>query len=424
MRGRKTRRVCRGFTGLLLLSALLWLSVGTAFAAGEIVRTQEILLDANGGIFAGKWYIEESTTRRVKFEIYSDGSHSFINTDLWPEWEGKGQLGWSTTKNGKEEYDTQRFRKIGYEGGYSLGELVPLDGSVQTLYAVWTDVYEITLDANGGNFGTNTDKYGHVTPIETQNGKFWRDSFGGMGRTGINGEPKKEGDVVLKGWSADKSAKKPEYSTGFGGLKLNASTPKTLYAVYGKPGDAASDYVDPDEVIPISKAKISGLTTMTWTGKKLTPAVTVTVGKTKLKKGTDYTLSYQNNVNVGTATVTVTGKGQYTGKVTKKFTIQKAANPLKGKGKTAEVKYSKVKKKDQTLKVSKVLTFTKKGQGTLTYAKSGGNKKITVAKKTGAVTVKKGLKKGKYPVKVKVKAAGNANYKAATQTLTFTVWVK
>ena len=74
--------------------------------------------------------------------------------------------------------------------------------------------------------------------------------------------------------------------------------------------------------------------------------------------------------------------------------------------------------------MSKVLTFTKKGQGTLTYTKSSGNKKITVAKKTGAVTVKKGLKKGKYPVKVKVKAAGNANYKAATQTLTFTVWVK
>ena len=122
--------------------------------------------------------------------------------------------------------------------------------------------------------------------------------------------------------------------------------------------------------------------------------------------------------------MTVTGTGGYTGTVTKKFTIGKAANPLTGKGKTAEVKYSKVKKKSQTLKVSKVLTLTKKGQGTLTYDKSSGNKKITVAKKTGAVTVKKGLKKGKYKVKVKVRAAGNKNYKAATKTVSFTVRVK
>ena len=60
-----------------------------------------------------------------------------------------------------------------------------------------------------------------------------------------------------------------------------------------------------------------------------------------------------------------------------------------------------------------VIAFSKKGQGTLTYVKSSGNKKITINKKTGKVTVAKGLKKGTYVVKVKIKAAGNANYAAS-----------
>ena len=72
-----------------------------------------------------------------------------------------------------------------------------------------------------------------------------------------------------------------------------------------------------------------------------------------------------------------------------------------------------------------MIKFTSKGQGAKTYVKKSGNKKITIAKKTGKVTVKKGLKKGTYKVKVKVKAAGNANYKASkVKTVTFKVIVK
>ena len=53
-----------------------------------------------------------------------------------------------------------------------------------------------------------------------------------------------------------------------------------------------------------------------------------------------------------------------------------------------------------------------------------GNKKIVINKKSGKVTVKKGLKKGKYKVTVAVKATGNANYKAKTVKVAFTVKVK
>ena len=105
--------------------------------------------------------------------------------------------------------------------------------------------------------------------------------------------------------------------------------------------------------------------------------------------------------------------------------VVKKANPLAVKGRTATVKYSKVKKAAQTLAAAKVISFTKKGQGKLSYKKSSGNKKITINKTTGKVTIKKGLKKGTYKVKVKVKAAGNSNYKAsAWKTVTSTFVLK
>ncbi len=63
----------------------------------------------------------------------------------------------------------------------------------------------------------------------------------------------------------------------------------------------------------------------TWSGKAKKPKPTVKVDGKTLKKGTDYKVSYKNNVKVGKATVTIEGKGKYTGKVTATFKI----NPKK-----------------------------------------------------------------------------------------------
>lgn len=60
---------------------------------------------------------------------------------------------------------------------------------------------------------------------------------------------------------------------------------------------------------------------MTFTGSELQPTVTVKDGETTLTAGTHYTVAYQNNVNVGTATVVVTGQGQYEGQKSKTFLI-------------------------------------------------------------------------------------------------------
>ena len=68
-----------------------------------------------------------------------------------------------------------------------------------------------------------------------------------------------------------------------------------------------------------------GATTYNYDGNAKKPAVTVTYNSKTLTKGTDYTIAYKNNINAGTATVTVTGKGSYSGSVAKNYTIKKRA---------------------------------------------------------------------------------------------------
>ena len=75
-------------------------------------------------------------------------------------------------------------------------------------------------------------------------------------------------------------------------------------------------------LVSIANASIASIETQTYTGKALTPKPTVKVGSTTLKEGTDYTLSYASNVNVGKATVTIMGKGNYTGTKTVAFKIE------------------------------------------------------------------------------------------------------
>ena len=86
----------------------------------------------------------------------------------------------------------------------------------------------------------------------------------------------------------------------------------------------------------ISKATVKlKYQSYTYTGSKITPdnrngadEITVTLSGKTLSKGKDYTLKYKNNTKVGTASVTVTGKGKYSGSVTKSFVIKPAKNAI------------------------------------------------------------------------------------------------
>ena len=78
----------------------------------------------------------------------------------------------------------------------------------------------------------------------------------------------------------------------------------------------------------ISEANIS-VAAQNYTGSQLTPVPTVTLDGKSLESGTDFTTSYSNNVKVGTANITVTGKGDYTGSATSTFKITQGRATVK-----------------------------------------------------------------------------------------------
>ncbi len=81
---------------------------------------------------------------------------------------------------------------------------------------------------------------------------------------------------------------------------------------------------DASAATPITNATLSYTSTYTYTGKAIKPKVTVKLKNKKLSSS-DYTVSYKNNLNPGTATLTVKGKGRYSSSVTKNFYIKPAA---------------------------------------------------------------------------------------------------
>ncbi len=66
---------------------------------------------------------------------------------------------------------------------------------------------------------------------------------------------------------------------------------------------------------------------MTFTGGELKPNVVVVCNGKTLVENVDYTVRYHNNINVGLASVEITGIGEYSGTITKYFTIEKVVEP-------------------------------------------------------------------------------------------------
>lgn len=124
-----------------------------------------------------------------------------------------------------------------------------------------------------------------------------------------------------------------------------------------------------------------------------------------LTEGTDYTVAYSNNVNAGTATVAITGIGDYTGKTEKTFSISKADQNLS------------VKIKAETIYVGRTTKVTASGaRETRKYIFTSSNPKVAAVDAKGKVT---GKSAGKSTITVKTPET--ANYKAGAKTVEITV---
>lgn len=134
------------------------------------------------------------------------------------------------------------------------------------------------------------------------------------------------------------TAYEPEVTVTFNGTELALDTDYTVaYTNNVNAGEATVTITGTgahfkgsvEKHFTITAADLSGCTfapiaDVTYNTKAHTPEVTVAISGRTLEADKDYTVSYDSNVNAGTATVTVTGKGNFTGSANTTFTIAKA----------------------------------------------------------------------------------------------------
>ena len=179
-----------------------------------------------------------------------------------------------------------------------------------------------------------------------------------------------------------------------------------LQIIGGRMGDVSSGAT---ESVSITSADILGVKNKTYTGKEITQKIAVAIDYESLTNGEDYTVSYSNNKKVGTATITVTGIGNYYGNIKKTFKI----NP-----KGTSIKSISARSKGFYLKWNKQATQTSGYQIKYSTDKNFGknNKTIDVSSnKTTSKTVKKLSKSKKYYVKVRT-------YKIVNGKAYFSAW--
>ena len=157
----------------------------------------------------------------------------------------------------------------------------------------------------------------------------------------------------------------------------------------------------------ISRAKVTVASKVTFTGTSRKPAVTVKLSGKELVKNTDYTVKYSNNKAIGKATVTITGKGKYTGVIKKTFKIvpmKQVITSVTAKTKAFAVKWTKdINVNGYQIKYSTKSDFS---GGKSVYVK----KNTTVSKTFTGLTAKK-----TYYVKVR-------SYKTVNGTKYYSSW--
>ncbi|MDO4977829.1 MAG: Ig-like domain-containing protein [Eubacteriales bacterium] len=133
--------------------------------------------------------------------------------------------------------------------------------------------------------------------------------------------------------------------------------------------------------------------TFVYDGSAKTPEITVKDGTKTLTNGSDYSLTYSSNVNVGTARVTITGMGDYTGSVSESFSITKADQTLNISPPSFNIKEG----------ATGMIHVTRNGTGTLLYVSS--DESVVTVSSSGVVT---GIAAG--TATIRVYALGDSNY--------------
>ena len=138
-----------------------------------------------------------------------------------------------------------------------------------------------------------------------------------------------------------------------------------------------------EKVIPISlsKATISGISDKVYTGREIKPELVIEVNGNTLKENTDYTISYEDNINAGKAVITIEGMGTYKGTITRYFKIKPKAVTLTSVKSPKKAQMKVTWKKDVQADGYQIVYATNKkftkGKGSLTVKASKGTNIIS-----------------------------------------------
>ena len=193
---------------------------------------------------------------------------------------------------------------------------VGTDYTVSDLTGTEPGSYPVTVTGTGNYTGTVTKSF-EIAKADISSAEITYDA-GPYGYTGKEWKP----EVTVSFNSATLTAGN-DYTVSYEN-NINAGTAKIIITGIGDHFTGLTE-----KTFTINSAEISGCTfapiaDVTYNTRAHTPEVTVAISGRTLEADKDYTVSYASNVNAGTATVTVTGKGNFTGSANTTFTIAKA----------------------------------------------------------------------------------------------------
>lgn len=193
---------------------------------------------------------------------------------------------------------------------------VGTDYTVSGLTGTEPGSYPVTVAGTGNYTGTVTKSF-EIAKADISSAEITYDA-GPYGYTGKEWKPEVAVSFNDAALTAD-----TDYTVSYEN-NINAGTAKIIITGIGDHFTGSTE-----KTFTINSAEISGCTfapiaDVTYNTRAHTPEVTVAISGRTLEADKDYTVSYASNVNAGTATVTVTGKGNFTGSANTTFTIAKA----------------------------------------------------------------------------------------------------
>lgn len=175
----------------------------------------------------------------------------------------------------------------------------------------------ITVTGKGNYSGKETQTF-QILPKDITDDDIIADDIG------LKANRKMQKPVPTVSWNGKKLVNKRDFSVSYtdttAGAYKNCGTYEIMLSGIGNYSGSRRIALTITESKPVTKLSVSKIADPIYTGNEIEPVLIVKDGKTLLTKNIHYTVSYQNNVNVGTATVLLSGIGDYVG--TKRITFK------------------------------------------------------------------------------------------------------